>query len=268
MLARADLDFTLRAERTNAPQRRAPNRAARALAWVMRPALLRPVAFGVFLAFVAIVSVNALMLQRSRHPAPLLGLPNGAAPLHPAPAAKPVKVDLPAAPPEPAGGTAGVAGSGTVSAPAPLPTPGPVLAPVLAPASAPVLAPASAPVQAPVVQGAIAGQNPASAAASSGLPTPAVPPPRPHTRTVVSDPIARLLGADPIGSGLEPNKTVLMAQRALQKVGYVVRPDGVMGATTRQALAQFERDHRLPAKGELSRRVRRELSTLSGIPVE
>jgi peptidoglycan hydrolase-like protein with peptidoglycan-binding domain len=114
----------------------------------------------------------------------------------------------------------------------------------------------------------VIGQNPALPEAVSGPIAAVVPPPRPRSPVAVGDPIGRLLGADPIGSGLEPNKTILMAQRALQKVGYVVRPDGVMGATTRHALAQFERDRGLPVKGELSMRVRRELSTLSGLPVE
>jgi Putative peptidoglycan binding domain len=236
MLARADLDFTLRAERANAPRRRAQNGASLALAWVMRPALLRPVALGSFLAFVAIVSVNALMLQKSRHPAPLLGSANGAAPVHPAPTAKPETLtDPPAA----TSSAASVTGNGVVSVPPPPPPPVPVI-----------------------------GQNPALPEAVSGPIAAVVPPPRPRSPVAVGDPIGRLLGADPIGSGLEPNKTILMAQRALQKVGYVVRPDGVMGATTRHALAQFERDRGLPVKGELSMRVRRELSTLSGLPVE
>jgi hypothetical protein len=237
MLARADLDFTLRAERANAPRRRAQNGASLVLSWLMRPALLRPVALGGFLAFVAIVSVNALMLQKSRHPAPLLGSANGSAPAHPEPTPKPVKVETLPDPPGANGAAASVAGNGAVSAPPPPPSP-------------------------------VIGQNPPLPQASSGPVTPLVPPPRPRNPAAVSDPIARLLGADPIGGGLEPNKTVLMAQRALQKIGYVVRPDGVMGATTRQALTQFERDRGLPVKGELSMRVRRELSTLSGIAVE
>jgi Putative peptidoglycan binding domain len=238
MLARADLDFTLRAERATAPRRRAQNGASLALAWVMRPALLRPVALGSFLAFVAIVSVNALMLQKSRHPAPLLGLANGAVPVHLAPTPKPVKVETLTDPPAATSSPASVTGTGMVSVPPP-------------------------PVPVPVI-----GQNPPLPEAVSGPTAAVVPPPRPRSPVAAGDPIARLLGADPIGSGLEPNKTILMAQRALQKVGYVVRPDGVMGATTRHALAQFERDRGLPVKRELSMRVRHELSTLSGLPVE
>lgn len=56
---------------------------------------------------------------------------------------------------------------------------------------------------------------------------------------------------------------VLAAQRALQRLGFVVRPSGVFDATTRQAIAQFERDRKMPARGELTPVVRRELARLS-----
>eukprot|EP01037_Dinobryon_pediforme_P009571 gene9571-9648_t len=49
-----------------------------------------------------------------------------------------------------------------------------------------------------------------------------------------------------------PNKTVLAAQRALAKLGYPIRADGVNGGTTRQAVERFERDNRLPVKGDLT----------------
>jgi len=251
MLARADLDFTLRAERANAPPRRVRKGATLALTWVMRPALLRPLALGGFLAFVAVVSVNALLLQKSRHPAPLLGAASGASPAHPVPPVSSVKIETAPNPPEANAGPTNVAGSGAVSAP-------------------PAGPPLSATSPAPVAPAAPVGQSspPAQAGNATAVLMVPLPLPRPRPPAPVVDPIARLLGADPIGSGLEPNKTVLMVQRALQKVGYVVRPDGMMGATTRQALEQFERDRGLPVKGELSLRVRRELSVLSGLPVE
>jgi peptidoglycan hydrolase-like protein with peptidoglycan-binding domain len=61
---------------------------------------------------------------------------------------------------------------------------------------------------------------------------------------------------------------VLGVQRALVKLGFVLRPDGVNGAATRQALEQFERDHNLPSKGELTPKVLRELATQSGQTIE
>lgn len=63
-------------------------------------------------------------------------------------------------------------------------------------------------------------------------------------------------------------KDVLYAQRALLKLGYVVRADGTFGAGTRQALAAFERDSGLPAKGELTQKLLRQLATRSGLARE
>jgi peptidoglycan hydrolase-like protein with peptidoglycan-binding domain len=83
------------------------------------------------------------------------------------------------------------------------------------------------------------------------------------------DPIARMLEGGEDTDAKQPTRaTVLLAQRALQKIGYVIRPDGMMGATTRQALELFERERRLPVDGELSARVRRELSSAAGFAVE
>ncbi len=65
-----------------------------------------------------------------------------------------------------------------------------------------------------------------------------------------------------------PDKTVLFAQRALMKLGYVLRPDGVFGGSTRQALEKFERDSGLPVKGELTTKILRQLAARSGLPRE
>ena len=61
---------------------------------------------------------------------------------------------------------------------------------------------------------------------------------------------------------------MLGVQHALVKLGFVLKPDGVNGAATRQALEQFEHDHNLPAKGELTPKVLRELATQSGQTIE
>lgn len=60
-------------------------------------------------------------------------------------------------------------------------------------------------------------------------------------------------------------KNVLYAQRALVKLGYVLRADGVYGGTTRQAIEKFERDSGLPVKGELTPKVMRQLAARSGL---
>lgn len=125
------------------------------------------------------------------------------------------------------------------------------------------------------------------------------PKPRPTlARAQQSDPIARLLGASAARNGATASeareagttkpardaisqllaseaprsaaetRTVLAAQRALVKLGFVLKPDGIVGAATRQAIAQFEHDRGLPARGELTPKILRELSAQSGVSVE
>jgi hypothetical protein len=64
-----------------------------------------------------------------------------------------------------------------------------------------------------------------------------------------------------------PSKLVLAAQRALVKLGFVLIPDGVAGATTRQAIEHYERDHGRPVRGDLSRAIMRQLSAETGITI-
>lgn len=80
-----------------------------------------------------------------------------------------------------------------------------------------------------------------------------------------ADAISRLLDSQATQSTPQPSKAVLAAQRALVKLGFVVKPDGIIGAATRQAIEQFEHDHGLPVRGELSPRILHELSAESGI---
>jgi hypothetical protein len=60
---------------------------------------------------------------------------------------------------------------------------------------------------------------------------------------------------------------LVAAQRALARLGYPVKPDGVMGATTRQSIEKFEQSRKLPVTGDLSARTMRELSAQTGIAV-
>jgi hypothetical protein len=82
----------------------------------------------------------------------------------------------------------------------------------------------------------------------------------------VRDSISQLLKSEQAPA--KESKTVLAAQRALVKLGFVVKPDGIVGGATRQAIEQFERDRGLPVQGELSPKVLRELSAKSGIAIE
>ena len=66
----------------------------------------------------------------------------------------------------------------------------------------------------------------------------------------------------------EPDPSVRAAQRALMKLGFVIRPDGVFNGTTREAIQRFERDNNLPVRGALSPSVKRELARMSGVVVD
>jgi hypothetical protein len=61
--------------------------------------------------------------------------------------------------------------------------------------------------------------------------------------------------------------TVRAVQKALLKLGFVVKADGVMGATTRNAIERFERDHGRASTGDLTPAVQRRLAAQSGIPI-
>src|SRR4051794_9239666 len=113
-------------------------------------------------------------------------------------------------------------------------------------------------------QAAPAAANPVAAASPSAAK--AIPAP------VARDPIADMLrgGSNPVPpASIEPNKVVLGAQRALNKLGYgPIKPDGLAGPGTRQAIEKFERDRKLPVTGEPTGRTGRELATASGIPLD
>ena len=64
-------------------------------------------------------------------------------------------------------------------------------------------------------------------------------------------------------------RQVLAAQRALNKLNYgPIKPDGLFGPGTRQAIERFERDRKLPVTGEVSGRTARELAAASGIAMD
>jgi peptidoglycan hydrolase-like protein with peptidoglycan-binding domain len=63
------------------------------------------------------------------------------------------------------------------------------------------------------------------------------------------------------------DKNVLYAQRALLKLGYVVRSDGVLSGATRQALEKFEGDAGLPVKGRITPKLLQQLAERSRLPL-
>lgn len=70
---------------------------------------------------------------------------------------------------------------------------------------------------------------------------------------------------DPIAELIAPSKHILAIQRALADFGYgQIKPTGVYDPDTRTAIEKFERDHRLPVKGQISDQVVRELAAMTG----
>ena len=120
-------------------------------------------------------------------------------------------------------------------------------------------------------------QPPVAVAPQLPIAAPAAPAVAPSLRVAAKpnrDPIGDMIrGGDAVAPASaakpEAQKLVASAQRALAKLGYgPLKPDGVMGTGTRQAIERFERDRRLPASGELGARTLRELSAQAGLPVE
>lgn len=175
------------------------------------------------------ILVNALILQKTRHPAPLFARaaparavkePSIAEPI-PRPAPRPASHAIAAAP----------AGDKTVEKP-------------LAPPPA-LEKPAAAPVR--------------QASDEAG-----------ETRR--RDPISQLLKNGPAqeapaATAPGPNKSVLAAQRALVKLGFVLQMDGIAGASTRRAIERYERERKLPVAGEVTPALLRRLSAESGLSI-
>jgi hypothetical protein len=108
-------------------------------------------------------------------------------------------------------------------------------------------------------------------------PVAAVPPPALIVPEVPARPAS---GPDPIGAMIrasdpsaapdaKSDPKLSNAQKALAKLGYgPLRADGLMGATTRQALERFERDHNLPVTGSLGQRTTRQLASSAGTKID
>jgi hypothetical protein len=82
------------------------------------------------------------------------------------------------------------------------------------------------------------------------------------------DAIGALIADNGVVSAPIMAKSILSAQRALQKLGLPIKPDGAYGVTTRKAVETFQRDNHLPVNGELTSKTRHLLAARSGLPVE
>jgi len=74
---------------------------------------------------------------------------------------------------------------------------------------------------------------------------------------------------DPIAQLIAPSSQVLAIQRALADFGYgQIKPTGVYDPATKAAIEKFERDRRLAVTGVISEQLTRELSAVTGRPLE
>jgi hypothetical protein len=189
---------------------------------------------------------NALVLQEARHPAPLFNHP-GVAPQAAMPAPPARAAALPSAVAEP--------------------PPAPSLIDPTPTAAAPPVPPARSAITDLIRSNGQVATPPARPTQAAVAPV-AKPP-------TARDPIAEMIrmgGAVPVPPANvgrpEAQDGVLAVQRALAKIGYGVKPDGMMGNETRAAIERFEQERKLPVTGEFNARTLRELSVASGIPLQ
>jgi hypothetical protein len=75
--------------------------------------------------------------------------------------------------------------------------------------------------------------------------------------------------SDPVGDLIIASRRVAAVQRALTEYGYgQLKPTGTVGSDTLAAIQKFERDRKLPITGQMSDRLVRELSTVTGRPID
>ena len=212
------------------------------------------------------IAWNALTLQHSRHPAPLFNTREIV--LAPEP-----KVESEARQPLPPVRPGAQPVEEMPSAPAPQEA----AAHLPSEAAPPSVATPKTPTRNPIADMIRNGGQPVPApapAARAPQPSAAAPLAPPPMRSAGRDPIAdmiRMGGPVPVPPAnvgrTDQGDTVLAGQRALARLGYSVKVDGLMGSGTRQAIERFEQDRRLPVTGELNARTIRELSAASGIVV-
>jgi hypothetical protein len=74
---------------------------------------------------------------------------------------------------------------------------------------------------------------------------------------------------DPLGDMITASRRVASVQRALTEYGYgQLKPTGTIGADTQAAIQKFERERKMPATGQMSDRLVRELVEMIGRPID
>ena len=197
------------------------------------------------IAAIGAILTNALFLQAGRHPSPMFGssvvtLP---APVATNPLPRPRPVELATRPAEPALPEARPVDTKSIDAKSSDPK-------------------SSDPMTSLVVK----STSPAPAAASSV----AMPAPKPPTLAAAPPSnVIRPPASIPASTQSAGARRVASVQRALTEYGYgQLKPTGAVGADTQAAITKFERDRKLPVTGQMSDRLVKELTAMTGRPIE
>lgn len=183
-------------------------------------------------AAISAIVTNALFLQAGRHPSPMFGA-TAAAPAQPLPRPRPVEaatrsVELTAA---------------DVKAAEPKVEPRPESRPEPKPDAMSNFVTKTVAPPPPAAQ-------PTAAASSTAIVRPPAPVPVATPQTAAGRKIAAV-------------------QRTLTEYGYgQLKPTGLIGADTQAAITKFERDRKLPVTGQMSDRLVKELSSMTGRPID
>ena len=105
--------------------------------------------------------------------------------------------------------------------------------------------------------------------AMSNLVVKATPPPAPaaaaSSTAIVRPPVPVPVATPQTAAG----RKIAAVQRALTESGYgQLKPTGLIGADTQAAIVKFERDRKLPPTGQMSDRLVKELSHMTGRPID
>nr|WP_249134961.1 peptidoglycan-binding domain-containing protein [Bradyrhizobium sp. AUGA SZCCT0222] len=218
--------------------------------FVMRMLLHSPkdmLAGALAIAAIGAILTNALFLQAGRHPSPMFGsvvtLPVPAV-ANPLPRPRPVELAVRSAEP---------------------PEPKPVEA---KPAESRNVDPKSAdPKSTDPMTNLVVRSTGSAPAAASSIALPAAKPAgsAPATTAHVVRPPAPI----PAPAQSAGARRVASVQRALTEYGYgQLKPTGAVGADTQAAITKFERDRKLPVTGQMSDRLVKELTAMTGRPIE
>ena len=189
-------------------------------------------------AAISAIVANALFLQAGRHPSPMFG---------------------------------------TTAPPAqPLPRPRPAEAAAIRSIE---LTPADVKAAEPKAEPKYESKSEPKPDATSNLVTKTVAPPAPPAATppaaappAAAPPVAVLRPPAPVPVATPQTaagRKIAAVQRALTEYGYgQLKPTGLIGADTQVAITKFERDRKLPVTGQMSDRLVKELSAMTGRPID